>query len=215
MNLSLDRSIFSYAKVQRVVGNLIRGKSSFIKKERVKDKVLLNIGCGPFGKEEFFNIDYEWRPGLDACWDITSKPYPVPDASLEGIFTEHCLEHIPYEKTFENLKEFYRMLKPGGTVRIIVPDGELYFDLYQARKTDPSVRLPYDDKEDTPMISVNRIFRSHGHLFIYDFETFRMNLEKIGFKNVKKETFRSGRDSRLLIDRPEREIESLYLEASK
>src|SRR5262249_12701965 len=120
--LSASRSIFSYAKVQAFIGPIVRGKNIFIHKKRIKDKVLLNIGCGPFPKEEFVNLDYEWRPFIDVCWDITAKKYPFPDNSMEGIYTEHCLEHIPYEKCFENLKEFHRLLKPGGTLRIIVPD---------------------------------------------------------------------------------------------
>jgi predicted SAM-dependent methyltransferase len=64
---------------------------------------------------------------------------------MEGIFTEHCLEHITFEQCLETLKEFHRLLKPGGTIRIVVPDAELYFDLYQARKTNKSVQLPYDE----------------------------------------------------------------------
>src|SRR5882757_10959899 len=106
--LSLKRSIFSYSKVQNFIGNFARGSKLFIKKDRLKNKVLLNVGCGPFWKEEFINLDYSWNPTIDVCWNITTKSYPFPDASIEGIFTEHCLEHIPYEKCFENLNEFYR-----------------------------------------------------------------------------------------------------------
>ena len=106
-------------------------------------------------------------------------------------------------------------MKPGGTVRVVVPDGQIYFDLYQAKKTDKSVRLPYDDEEETPDISINRIFRRHGHLFIYDFETMKLQLERAGFRDIKKESFRTGRDPRLLLDLAERKVESLYVEASK
>jgi predicted SAM-dependent methyltransferase len=209
------RSIFSYTKVQQFIASLVRGHQSFIKKKRIQHKSLLNIGCGPFPKEEFINLDYNWNPDIDICWDIADKPYPFPDNSLEGIFTEHCLEHIPYDKCIENLKEFHRILKPGGTLRIIVPDGQIYFDLYQQKKTDKSVTLPYGDNEETPAISINRIFRSHGHLFIYDFETFSLNLQKVGFKNIIKESLQHGRDKRLLIDQSSRSVESLYVEATR
>ncbi|HCN84102.1 MAG TPA: hypothetical protein DIT07_10865, partial [Sphingobacteriaceae bacterium] len=139
----------------------------------------------------------------------------IKDESLEGIYTEHCLEHISYEKCLVNFKEFYRMLKKGGTVRVIVPDGEIYIDLYQQKKTNKNVSLPYGEDEATPMISINRIFRSHGHRFIYDYETMELLLKQAGFTTVKKEVFRNGNDNRLLIDSPERIIESLYLEAVK
>jgi predicted SAM-dependent methyltransferase len=175
----------------------------------------LNIGCGPYSKDNFINVNYEWHPGIDICWDITAKNIPLRSGTLEGIYTEHCLEHISFEKCLVNLKESYRLLKPNGTIRIIVPDAELYFDLYQARKKDPSVKLPYSENEETAVISINRIFRSHEHLFIYDFETMALLLQKAGFRNITKESYRTGRDSRLLIDLPERAVESLYVEASK
>lgn len=214
-SISRSRPILSYSKVQLAMAYLTRGKTVFIKRNNFKDKILLNVGCGPFPKDNFINLDYEWRPGLDICWDITKKAYPLTNEKVEGIFTEHCLEHIPYEKCIENLKEFYRLLKPGGTLRIVVPDGEIYCDLYQRRKTDKTVTFPYVTVDEAPMVSINRIFRGHGHLFIYDFEVFRRILGEAGFRNIKKEAFRQGRDERLLIDRKEREVESLYVEATK
>jgi predicted SAM-dependent methyltransferase len=193
----------------------MRGKKWTIRRNRIKDKVLLNVGCGFNPKDNFINLNYEWNPGIDICWDITAERIPLPSDSLEGVYTEHCLEHIPFEKCVETVKEFYRLLKPGGTVRIIVPDGQIYFDLYQAKKTDKSVQLPYAENEETPAISINRIFRGHGHLFIYDFETFALLLQKAGFRDIKKESYGTGRDSRLLIDQAHRAVESLYVEATK
>jgi len=209
------RPLTSYAKVQAFITPLARGKSWAIRKTRIKDKTLLNIGCGPNSKDNFINLNFEWTPGIDICWDITAERIPLASNSMEGIFTEHCLEHITFEQCFENLKEFHRLLKPGGTIRIVVPDAEVYFDLYQARKTNKSVQLPYGENEETPVISINRIFRSHEHLFIYDFETMALLLQKAGFHGMKKESFGTGRDSRLLIDQASRAVESLYVEATK
>jgi predicted SAM-dependent methyltransferase len=214
-DIRFDRPLTSYQKVRDFISPIVRGKKWLVRKDRIKGKILMNVGCGPHSKEEFINVDWMWHPGIDICWDITTKTYPIPSNSLEGVYTEHCLEHITFEKCAENLKEFYRLLKPGGTVRVVVPDGQIYFDLYQAKKTDKSVRLPYDDEEETPDISINRIFRRHGHLFIYDFETMKLQLERAGFRDIKKESFRTGRDPRLLLDLAERKVESLYVEASK
>jgi predicted SAM-dependent methyltransferase len=213
--ISLKRPINSYARVQAFQSIFKRGNKFFINYNKIKNKVLLNVGCGPFPKPEFINLDYFWTPKIDICWDIASKPYPLPDNSIEGIFTEHCLEHIPFVKCAENIKEFYRLLKPGGIVRIVVPDGELYCDLFQKRKTDKTIILPYGQNEETAMISINRIFRIHGHLFIYDFETLQLLLRKAGFEKISKQKFGQGRDQRLVIDQEERAIESLYVEAIK
>jgi predicted SAM-dependent methyltransferase len=213
--ISIKRPINSYHTIQVIKSNIVRGNKAFINYQKIKNKVLLNVGCGPFPKLDFINLDYFWNPQIEICWDIAKKLYPLSDNSLEGIYTEHCLEHIPYQKCADNIKEYYRLLKPGGVVRIIVPDGEIYCDLYEKRKTDPSVILPYGEKEETGMISINRIFRIHGHLFIYDFETLSLLLQKAGFTQIMKQKFSQGHDKRLLIDRADRAIESLYIEAIK
>lgn len=214
-NFSLNRPVSSYAKFRSVLSTITRGNRIFIKPGNIKNKSLLNVGCGPYSRPNFINLDYGWEPQIDICWDISKKPYPLLDNSLEGIFTEHCLEHISFDSCLFNLKEFYRLLKPGGTVRIIVPDGEIYCDLYNRRKAGPAIILPYGEKEETGMISINRIFRSHGHLFIYDYETFELQLKKAGFTKIQKTGFGKGNDERLLIDRLERKVESLYVEAVK
>jgi hypothetical protein len=96
----------------------------------------------------------------------------------------------------------------------VVPDGELYLRGYAVRTA-----LPYaqGDAKDFPiattMVSVNRIFRDHGHLFIWDFETLATALLKSGFQDVTKAAFGAGRDNKLLIDTPWRKVESLYVEA--
>lgn len=66
-------------------------------------------------------------------------------------------------------------------IRIVVPDGELYFDIYQKKKLGDDIKLPYEELYMTPMARINGIFRENGHLFIYDFLSMKMLLEKAGF----------------------------------
>ena len=212
---SFDRKITSYTKVQTVISDLIRCKPAFIKRKRIEGLALLNVGCGPFPDKSFINLDYCWTPEIDICWDITRKPYPIESASMDGIYTEHCLEHIRFKDFEYNMHEFFRLLKPGGNLRIIMPDGEIYLDIYQRRKNGEQIRMPHEETYLTPMARINGIFRNHGHQFIYDFDTVKKLLEKAGFKDIKKETYLHGRDKRLLIDTESRAIESLYVEATK
>ena len=173
----------------------------------------LDIGCGPNTHSDFCNLDYSWRPGIDVCWEIT-RGLPFPDRYVCGVFTEHCLEHFSFNTGLSILGEIHRIMRPRAVLRIVVPDGELYLRGYAS-----GIALPYaqEDAEEfpivTPMVSVNRIFRKHGHLFIWDFETLATTLLKLGFHDVTKAAFGEGRDDKLLIDTPGRKVESLYAEA--
>ena len=209
------RKLTSYSKVQGWIGSIVRCRPAFNRTKKNGTAKLLNVGCGPYPKPEFINLDYTWNPNIDICWDITRKPYPLESGSLEGIYTEHCLEHIEFKDMKENLKEFYRLLKPGGLVRIVMPDGEIYLDIYQKRKQGSTELMPFEEGYISPMARINGIFRNHGHRFIYDFETMKRLMEEVGFKNIKKCSYRNGTDQRLLIDQESRSPESLYVEAIK
>ncbi len=109
-------------------------------------------------------------------------------------------------------------MRPGAVLRTITPDGELYF---RECLKGPEAEVPYAEEDVarypfvTPMISVNRIFREHGHQFIWDFDTMREALARIGFADVTKCRYLEGLDPKLLRDTEHRRVELLYVEARK
>ncbi len=112
------------------------------------------------------------------------------------------------------------MLRAGGTARIVVPDGELYLELYHRSRSDPDTRFPGSPSSGTvsetgitPMVVVNRIMRAFDHLFVYDYDTLELMLKRAGFVEIQKQSFRHGRDQKLLIDYEKRRGNSLYVEA--
>lgn len=216
--LSFGRSFTSYSKVQWVISSLVRGRPFHINRKAIAKKEYLDIGCGPNTHEAFINLDYGWRPGVDICWDL-KQDLPLNDNTLKGVFTEHCLEHLPLEMADSVLQECFRLLRPGGVIRLVVPDGQLYLERYaQILNGDTDLPLPYSEGLNysgiySPILSVNTVFRAHGHLFIYDFDMLRQLLEKIGFSEIKKEAYQTGRTPELLLDTEHRAVESLYVEA--
>jgi predicted SAM-dependent methyltransferase len=59
------------------------------------------------------------------------RDLPFADASATVIFTEHFFEHIDYcEEVLVFLSECWRVLEPGGVIRIAVPDAEKYIRAY-------------------------------------------------------------------------------------
>jgi predicted SAM-dependent methyltransferase len=207
--ISVDRSVWSYGKLQSVIGTLIRNRKFQVTGAALKSEYL-NVGCGLNPAEGFCNIDFLWRPSV-LCFDIT-RGIPLPDCSLRGIFTEHCLEHISYEDCLKVLRDFRRMLKPGGVARVVVPDGELYCDLYTRARAGEPVQWPYHENGRLPIYYVNRIMSGHGHKFIYDFDSMKDALLSAGFREVHRASFRNGSDPTLLIDQEHRAMESLYAE---
>ena len=139
---------------------------------------------------------------------------------VAGIFTEHMIEHLAIRDALALFRECRRVLRPGGVLRIVVPDGEIYLAEYAKHRAGQPAIMPYGEEDRrefslaTPMVSVNRIFRAHGHQFIWDFETLRDALLGAGFTRVERCAFGQGRDAKLIRDSKQRRIESLYVEAA-
>jgi predicted SAM-dependent methyltransferase len=207
-------------RMRRGLSHVIRDRSVAVRWRNLRSREYLDIGCGSNLHPHFINLDYQWHRGIDICCNV-SRGIPLEDESIKGIFSEHCLEHIPLDAGFAVLGECYRVLKPGGTLRIIVPDGELYLNGYvRINGGEGGTPLPYSERDTfagayTPMMSVNRIFREFGHQFIYDFETMRELLARQGFVDITRSAFGQSRDPVLIIDTERRALESLYVEATK
>ncbi len=216
--ITLGRPLSDYTKVQFFYSYFIRNNRAQINSLPEKDYV--NIGCGPNIYEQFINVDYQWRPGIHVCWDISNGLPELKSDTYTGVYTEHCLEHIEFESCKKVLSDVYRVLKPEGILRIVVPDAELYLDLYQKGKVSDDIAFPYMSQKDvlngsTPMMEVNRVFRDHGHRFAYDFQTFAAMLKEAGYIDIKRQKFMCGDDDNLLVDSESRKVESLYIEARK
>src|SRR3954471_10130512 len=97
-----SRRLTSYAKVRALAGRFFRNRGFQLRRRRVQSLRYLDIGCGPNSHPEFVNLDYLWHPTIDVCWDIT-RGMPFASGSMQGIFSEHCLEHFPLATAVEIL----------------------------------------------------------------------------------------------------------------
>lgn len=217
-----NRHPYTYAPVRKLIGNALRNRRSQLKGKRIQGLEYADIGCGWNSHPDLINLDFEWNPQIDVCWNITTG-LPFADGSLKGIFSEHCLEHFPLPVAAAILKDCHRALAKGGRIRIIVPDAAIYVDLYTRARAGEAVTFPYESVhryEDIadPMLHLNRVFYQDrhspfGHRFMYDASMMAKLLTHAGFVNVESTSFRAGKVATLLVDTPERQIESLYIEA--
>lgn len=91
------------------------------------DDIWLNFGgrgnCHPLPSyENYVSVDLE---PPSAGWSVKHDlrdPIPLADGSVSRILTEHFVEHIKLEEISRLLIECYRLLKPGGHMRIACPD---------------------------------------------------------------------------------------------
>lgn len=79
----------------------------------------LNLGAGEDKKEGYINVDWNELAKPDVKHDLNKLPYPFDDSTFDEIFTSHILEHL--DKPFLIMKEFHRLLKPGGKLILKVP----------------------------------------------------------------------------------------------
>lgn len=79
----------------------------------------LNLGCGDDRRPGYVNVDV--RPGVgDLAADV--RDLPVPSASVEILVAHDILEHLPPQDTLRALREWHRVLVPGGTLDVKVPN---------------------------------------------------------------------------------------------
>ena len=176
----------------------------------------LNLGSGPRGVSDahWINVDGYKDTNVDYLMDFT-RPWPFADNSLDGIFCEHVFEHFDLEHGQRLLRESLRVLVPGRSLRIIVPDGERVLKTYYE---DPAALMLHRETETKqPMDAVNSYFRQrYDHQFIYDWPLLEQQLRAAGFERIARVSFQQAQNAKpLLLDDPRYEWESLYVEATK
>lgn len=85
--------------------------------------VLVNLGCGDRIHPDWINFDLKPRRQIVIAHDI-STPLPLDDACADAVYHSHVLEHLPRPIVPAFLRECRRVLRPGGVMRVVVPDLE-------------------------------------------------------------------------------------------
>ena len=185
----------------------------------IPDGAYINLGCGPNARPDFVNIDFQWLPGVDICRDLT-KGVPAAGGSAAGIFSEHCIEHVPLDQARALLADCHRVMRSGAIMRIVVPDLEIHCRTYLDSLANPDIAMPNERYAgyggiNRPVAVLNMLFYGSAHRFIYDSRAMAEVLRDAGFVDIVKCAFLTGGDPRLLVDDPKRRSESLYVEARK
>ena len=127
-----------------------------------------------------------------AYLDATRR-FPFNDDIFDYVYSEHMIEHLEHQSAVFMLRECLRVLKPGGKIRISTPDLKVYTGLQSKEKTASqnfyvdwvTERFMPDVDYCKEVFLINNAFRAWGHQFLYDRETLKVTMTRIGFEDIK------------------------------
>ena len=167
----------------------------------------IRIELGSGNRKMLGWIGIDMTDSSDITMVIENK-IPFQNDTVDEIYTSHMLEHFYYREMVDVLKECLRILKPGGRIRIAVPDASIYISGYfNANEFNVSHYCRYQPgyHKNSRIDIINYIaFVNMYHRYMFDGENLVLVLEKVGFENVELEEFRPE------IDNPDRKYESIY-----
>ncbi|EQB39194.1 hypothetical protein M947_08555 [Sulfurimonas hongkongensis] len=109
---------------------------------------LINLGCGNKYHKDWENFDFKSNSEYVKVHNLLEK-LPFEDSSVDVVYSSHVLEHFQKCDASRFLKECYRVLKPDGIIRIVVPDLEQlmrnYIEFLEgAKKEDKNSQEKYE-----------------------------------------------------------------------
>ena len=187
-------------------------------------KQYVQYGCGEIAPDGWINFDASptlrlqkipvfgnlIKPKLNTVFpenvkygDII-KGLPVKDNSCDGLFCSHTLEHLSLNDFRKALINSYKILKPGGLFRIVMPDLESYAKLYLQELNSGNSNAGFVFFEHSRLGIVERprglkamataLYGNAHHLWLWDFPSLNKELENAGFKNIRRCDFDDSTD---------------------
>jgi SAM-dependent methyltransferase len=165
------------------------------------EKIVLNVGCGyplnqrlhphfqgPQWRELRLDIDPAVRP--DIVCSMTDMA-PLADASVDAVWSSHNLEHLYRHEVALALREFLRVLKPGGLLLLTLPDLQRVAEMVAADGLETEAYR----SASGPITPLDMIFGhgaslAQGHLFMahktgFTVTTLDHALQAVGFVGVQ------------------------------
>ncbi len=147
-------------------------------------EIKLHLGCGKRYLPGYIHIDLADYPHIDYRHDVRTLPM-FKDSTVDLIYASHVIEYFDRIEVMDVLKEWYRVLKEGGILRLAVPDFEALVQVYLRYRDLNLILGPLYGRWEIP--GTGKIVY---HKTVYDFSSLKEVLEKVGFRNVRKWNWR-------------------------
>lgn len=142
----------------------------------------LHLGCGNIHIQGWCNVDVIKTGAADLVLDITSLP-GIPENSVDKIYSCHLLEHFSHDEVRGVLDRWNEVLKPGGEIRLSVPDLDAITRIYQKNLdhfnvpgNQPWIALIYGGQKD----------QYDFHKTGFNFCWLKFLLESAGFTDIQR-----------------------------
>jgi SAM-dependent methyltransferase len=174
----------------------------------------LNWGCGRNPAPGWTNSDRKELPGIDISCDVR-EGLPVEDEYFDYAVSIHALPEVPYPDLVPTLAELRRVLRPGGVLRLGLPNLETAIDAYR-RGEQAYFLIPDEDARTLGSKLITQLvwYGYSRTIFVPEFAV--ELLERAGFSQVRHVAFgrtaSQFRDITALDDRP---VESFFVEATR
>ena len=173
-------------KKKELKRNEVRVKEMLAKGNPIR----LELGAGGRKVEGYYSVD-RYDPAA-LLVDFTVDTLPLPDETVDEVYTCHFLEHVRYPKPMKDiLTDVYRVLKKGGRINVVVPDARQYIDAYlhPEKYPDPKEICVWEPAyfHHSPIDFINYIaYLDEGeHKILFEPENIKGILEETGFIDVE------------------------------
>jgi SAM-dependent methyltransferase len=133
------------------------------------------------------------------------KGLPVPDNSADGVYASHVLEHLSLADFWLALSNTFRLLKPGGLFRLVVPDLEararIYLQKLERGEVEANAWLMRAaalgvEHRDRSLEGIARFLLGNSvHLWMWDEKSMSAALRQVGFVDVRRCEFNDSTDA--------------------
>jgi predicted SAM-dependent methyltransferase len=148
--------------------------------------VKLHLGCGRRHLPGFIHVDLADLPHIDHQSDLRTLPM-FKDETADLIYACHVIEYFDRVEVVDVLREWHRVLKHGGVLRLAVPDFDAMTEVYRRTGNLALVHGPLYGRIEIPTASGPRVLY---HRTVYDFDSLRSTLEVAGFRGVRRYDWR-------------------------
>lgn len=144
----------------------------------------LHLGCGSRHIPGWFHVDAVNYPHVDHQGRVEDLSF-LASASVEIIYASHVLEHFGRQTYLNVLREWRRVLVPGGILRLSVPDFAVAASLYL------SGTLPRGIEDVRGLVSGGQRNELDFHAMVFDKQDLTRALHAAGFSSVRTWDWRS------------------------